>query len=123
MTFALIYILLALIPAAVASGRGHSGFGMFLVSLLLSPLIGLALALFMKPKAAEDEARARKGLSRTHRVCPHCAEVVRRDATTCKHCGKPLPAPPPLGKDYAAIAAYILLGILALMALKACGAF
>lgn len=122
MTAVAIYILLALIPAAVASGRGNSGVAMFFISLVLSPLIGLILALAMKPKAVEEEARARKGISRTHTVCPHCAEVVRRDASTCRHCGKPLPAPPALGKDYASIAASILLVIFGLIVLKACGA-
>jgi hypothetical protein len=37
---AIVYVLLCLIPAAVASGKGRSGFGMFLLSLedMLFPL-------------------------------------------------------------------------------------
>lgn len=111
---AIVYVLLCLIPAAVASGKGRSGFGMFLLSLVLSPLLGLVIALFLERRGAVDERGARSGVSRTHWACPACAEVIRRDAKVCKHCGRDLPAPPELPPDYTgpvvrwAIAALVL---------------
>lgn len=96
MTMVVVWVGLCLIPAVVAHNKGRGGLNMFLVSLVLSPLIGLAWAIAMKRQAELNDVAAREGHSKTHWVCPSCAEIVRRDAKVCKHCGRELPAPPAL---------------------------
>lgn len=51
-------LLLIWIPASIAIGvyaarKGRSGFGVFLLSVLLSPIVGLLVAVAMKDKVAE----------------------------------------------------------------------
>jgi hypothetical protein len=68
----LIWIILAIVIGNAASQRGRSGFGWFLVSLLLSPVIaGILLLLFPSRRDewtevddAALEAAIRKGRSR-----------------------------------------------------------
>ena len=40
----IIYVLLCLIPAKIAAGKGRHGSLFFIVSLILSPVVGLILA-------------------------------------------------------------------------------
>ncbi len=112
MGIALLWVVLCLIPAAVARGKGRGGLSMFLVSLVLSPLIGLVWALAMRRQEEADAAAARRGSSRTHWLCPACAEPVRRNARVCRYCGRDLPAPPALGRDYSvAVAGVLAVGV------------
>lgn len=51
-------LLLIWIPASIATGvyaarKGRSGFGVFLLSVLLSPIVGLLVAVAMKDRVAE----------------------------------------------------------------------
>lgn len=41
LTFVVVYIVLALIPAAIAPSRGRTPLNWFLVAILLSPLVAL----------------------------------------------------------------------------------
>ena len=83
----------AIIIGVIASARGRSGFGWFVIALLLSPLIGLILVLVF-PKvgiaAAATDETGQKLTPETHVRCPDCRELVRRDARKCKHCGTAL---------------------------------
>jgi hypothetical protein len=69
----------------VASSKGRSGLGWFLLSCLfgLFALILVALLPSLKkdPLAPTPE---------THVRCPECREFVYMDATKCKHCGTAL---------------------------------
>lgn len=76
-----------------ASSRGRSGFGWFLISLLLSPLIGAFLVLvFPKigPAVVSRDTSGEVITAETHVRCPDCRELVRSDARKCKHCGTAL---------------------------------
>ena len=71
-------VVLCLLVGKYASRRGLSATRYFLLSVLLSPVIGFLLVLVFAP-------------SDPTRKCPHCAESVKRDAKVCRHCGRDLP--------------------------------
>ena len=64
------------VAASIASKKGRSGEGVFFLSLLLSPLVGLIVAATMEPNLA---AQGKK-------KCPNCAEFVQPDARVCRFC-------------------------------------
>lgn len=63
-----------------AAGKGRSGVGIFFLSLFLSPLVGLVVALAMRPD--EKKVAAAQGMKR----CPECAEFVQPEAKICRFC-------------------------------------
>lgn len=68
------------VAAYIASKKGRSGIGLFFLSLLLSPLVGIIVALVMNPDR-EIQAQ-RQGLKR----CSSCAEFVQPSAKICRFC-------------------------------------
>lgn len=96
------WLVFSLLVASYGGSKGHSAGKLFLLSILLSPLIGLLAAVLMKPNQAVLDARALSDGSM--QKCPACAELVRVDAVKCRYCGttlRPKPAsaavtaPPP----------------------------
>lgn len=84
-------VFLGLIPAAIASNKGHNGFLWWLFGALLF-IVALPLALILPRDTRELEARELRGGARR---CPHCAELIRREAKVCRFCGRDVdPAPP-----------------------------
>jgi hypothetical protein len=80
--------MLAAAVGFLADSRGRSGFGFFLLSLALTPVIGLAVALIMGRSALAEEDR---GLNYGDlKRCPTCDETVRAKACICRHCGHEL---------------------------------
>lgn len=94
-TIALVWIGGAVVVGFIAAAKGRSFVGGALVSLLFSPLIGLVVVLVSKSGDALEQEAARKGRSYEYRVCPKCAETIRREALVCKHCGADLADLPP----------------------------
>lgn len=80
----IIWLLLCALVEKYASSKGRSGF--FVVSFLLSPLIGFLIALLMSPNEKALKGAAMKG----QKICPYCAERIQSAATVCKHCGRDL---------------------------------
>ena len=74
------YVPLAVIAGVYASGRGRIGGGYFLLALLVSPVIVILLVALLDPRAGANT-----------KSCPHCAEIVKRAAAVCKHCGRDVP--------------------------------
>jgi hypothetical protein len=74
------------VAAWIASSKGRSGIGVFFLSVLLSPLVGLIVALALQSSAQVEEGKARSGTSNEFRKCPFCAEVIRREAVKCRYC-------------------------------------
>jgi hypothetical protein len=89
-----------LLSAMVLSPYDKAGTG-FLLGLLLGP-IGFIAAIVMRMNlASAADPRKKKlvvvdGVVRDHepalredeRECPHCAELIKRKAKVCKHCGR-----------------------------------
>ena len=73
---------LSCIAGYVGGKKGHSGATFFFLSLLLSPLIGLTSALVAKD--INDKVALKNG---ELKKCLHCAELVKKEAVKCKHCG------------------------------------
>lgn len=88
------WLLCAVGAGIVASSKGRSGVGWFLLSLLLFGVLGLLIVGFMPPVGAEPELpRAVPPPDAQRRVpCPSCREMIVEGATTCRFCGKPVEA-------------------------------
>ena len=80
----IIAILIGLIPAAIAKGKGKS-FGLWWLYGTALFIIALPHALIMK---SNIEAVERQQLSEGMKKCPHCAEIVKPDAKVCRYCGR-----------------------------------
>jgi hypothetical protein len=84
MTFIIIWICLGIVGAMIASNKGNSGCGGFVLGVLLGP-IGLLITFFSSDN--DDVKRQKTGDTKK---CPYCAEYVKADAIVCKHCGRTL---------------------------------
>jgi len=91
------WLLFAAIVGWLAYLKGRSAIGLFLIAVVFSPMIGLIVVLIMKPSEEVKEQRAL--LSGEGKICPFCAEVVRSEAVTCKHCGRDIPPDSPPSID------------------------
>ena len=85
MEFAFLWLVIAVVTGIVASSRGRSGFGWFILGFLISIfaliLVALLPSLKRDPQAPHPD---------THVRCPDCQELVQAEARKCKHCGAKL---------------------------------
>lgn len=83
MEIAIAWLAFSLLAAWIADTKGRSGGGVFLVALILSPLIGIIVALVL-----ERKTEATSGPDQALQIrCPECREWILRGARKCKHCG------------------------------------
>ncbi len=85
------WLLLSLIVAAGATHFGRSGFGWFLISALLSPLLGLFF-LLVAGRVDSGSNQGSEASGAGNGQCPFCLERVVEGAKKCKHCGSEIPA-------------------------------
>lgn len=83
----ILWIVFGIIAAVIASEKGRSGCGGFALGVLLGPF-GILWALLMRRDQANIDDTALK--SGEMKKCPACTELVRVEATKCRHCGEDL---------------------------------
>jgi hypothetical protein len=104
MEIVLFWLGLSIVVWAAASSKGRSGFGWFLLAIVISPLIAGLLVLVLpsrKPQAVTI-VQAPQSQGSALKKCPECAEVVQADARICRFCRHefyPAPAASPLQRQ------------------------
>ena len=88
MEFLVLWVLFATIVGLWSRKKGGSFLAGFVFSLILSPLIAGIIVAFRDPNSPSLEGNqiTRGNLKK----CPSCAELVKFEATKCKHCGAEL---------------------------------
>jgi hypothetical protein len=77
----IVWVAMSFIVAYVAGQKNRSKAGFFWLSIFLSPLIGLLVAIAI-PRGSKNSKRLSE--------CPYCKEEIVVDALVCRHCGKEL---------------------------------
>ena len=84
MEILILAVLIGLIPAAIAQGKGKS-FVLWWIYGAAIFIVALPHALIMR---SDDRAIESKQLNSGMKKCPSCAEMIKQDAKVCKHCGR-----------------------------------
>ena len=76
----------AVLSAVVASSKDRSGFGWFLLGLIFGVFALLFVACLPAIKSQPKRFSDPTPLNVADKVCPNCAETIKRDALVCRYC-------------------------------------
>jgi len=95
-----LWLVFSVVAGIIAGSKNRSGIGYFLISIVLSPIVGLLLAAFLPVIVEAPKTVVEVDPVETHTKCPECRELVLIDARKCKHCGAALtPTTPPTEEE------------------------
>ncbi len=83
MELLIFWLIISIVPAIIAPSRGRRWGVWLLISLLISPLLGLILVVALPSKKAEQERMAE---DKDRRPCPRCGEKIAQSAQVCRFC-------------------------------------
>ena len=91
MEIIILWILLCIIPTVIANKKGRSGCGFFLLSVFLSPIVGIITALIVEDKIEKSKDRRIKELEQKARkeeenLIPHFIECAKAYCTLQEMC-------------------------------------
>jgi hypothetical protein len=82
------YLFLAVLVGIVARGRGRSGFGWFVLAVIITPLIAFILVSSLPIiRRVSLPANIPSSFLNQTKICPRCAEAVKQGASVCRFCG------------------------------------
>ncbi|TCP80826.1 hypothetical protein C8J31_11467 [Rhizobium sp. PP-CC-2G-626] len=80
------WIICGIVTGIIASSKGRTGVGWFLIGSLLG-IFGLILIACLPSLRSSPQSTQALPEHRLTMTCPDCAETVLQAANVCKHCG------------------------------------
>tara|TARA_B110000503_G_scaffold122368_1_gene186872 strand:- start:21 stop:308 length:288 start_codon:yes stop_codon:yes gene_type:complete len=83
----ILWILFSMFAADLGKKRIIGYWSVFWLSIILSPVIGLIIALMSPSEVKVVVSKSENESTGSQKICPDCAEDVKEAALKCKHCG------------------------------------